>query len=158
MKKLQCVICAKYRKFKNPKISYIFEKQFFLLFAVSAKIKMKKYLQKKIQLRYQKFLVYLEIYNYLKNLVEENISQEFRLKNIDKTRNYFLEEIKENELMSGKHKKVCDTLNYVEFSLFLSFYNYWICFHLCFCFFSRYSYRNCEFCNRIKSLCNSSRN
>ena len=26
-------------------------------------------------------------------MVEENISQEFRLKNIDETRNYFLEEI-----------------------------------------------------------------
>ena len=26
MKKLYCVICGKYRKFKNPKISYIFEK------------------------------------------------------------------------------------------------------------------------------------
>ena len=26
MKKLHCVICGKRRKFKNPKISYIFEK------------------------------------------------------------------------------------------------------------------------------------
>ena len=26
MKKLYCVICGKYRKFKKPKISYIFEK------------------------------------------------------------------------------------------------------------------------------------
>ena len=26
MKKLYCVICGKYRKFKNPKISYIFGK------------------------------------------------------------------------------------------------------------------------------------
>ena len=26
MKKIHCVICGKYRKFKNPKISYIFEK------------------------------------------------------------------------------------------------------------------------------------
>ena len=45
-------------------------------------------------------------------MVEENISQEFRLKNIDQTRNYFLEEIKQNELMSKKHKKVFTTLNY----------------------------------------------
>ena len=37
----------------------------------------------------------------------KNISQEFRLKNKYKTRNYFLEEIKQNELMSRKHKKVC---------------------------------------------------
>ena len=31
---------------------------------------------------------------------EKNISQEFRLKNIDETRNYFLEEIEQNELIS----------------------------------------------------------
>ena len=31
-------------------------------------------------------------------MVEENISQEFRLKNIDEIRNYFIEEINQNEL------------------------------------------------------------
>ena len=36
---------------------------------------------------------------------EKNISQEFRLKNIDETRNYFLEEIEQNELISRKYKK-----------------------------------------------------
>ena len=36
------------------------------------------------------------------------MTQEFRLKNIDETRNYFLEEIKQNEWMSRKHKKVCN--------------------------------------------------
>ena len=51
---------------------------------------------------------------------EENINQEFRLKNIDETRNYFLEEIKQNELMSKKHKKVCTTLNYIEQFLILA--------------------------------------
>ena len=30
---------------------------------------------------------------------EENISQEFRLKNIDKTKNNFIKEINQNELM-----------------------------------------------------------
>ena len=45
MKKLCWVICDKYR---NPKISYIFEKKyFFLLFAESPKMKMKNYLKKK---------------------------------------------------------------------------------------------------------------
>ena len=38
-------------------------------------------------------------------MVEENISQEFRLENIDEARNYFLEEIKENELMSKSRKR-----------------------------------------------------
>ena len=40
-------------------------------------------------------------------MFEENISQEFRLKNIDERRNYFIEEIKQNELISKKDKKVC---------------------------------------------------
>ena len=48
------------------------------------------------------------------------MSQEFRLKNIDETRNYFLEEIKQTELMSRKHKKVCTTLNYIEHFLILA--------------------------------------
>ena len=43
IKKLYCVICGKYRKFRNPKISYIFEKhQIVLLFAASERMKMKK--------------------------------------------------------------------------------------------------------------------
>ena len=32
-------------------------------------------------------------------MVEEHISQGFTLKNINETKNYFLEEIKQNELM-----------------------------------------------------------
>ena len=44
--------------------------------------------------------------NYFKNIVEENISQKLRLKNIDETIDYFLKDIKKNELMNRKHKKV----------------------------------------------------
>ena len=47
------------------------------------------------------------------------MSQEFRLKNKDETRNYFLEEIEQNELMRRKHKKICTTLNYIEHFLIL---------------------------------------
>ena len=36
------------------------------------------------------------------------------LKNVDGTRNYLIEEINRNELMSKKHKKVCTTLYYIE--------------------------------------------
>ena len=61
----------------------------------------------------------MKVYNYFKNIAEENISQEFRLKNIDKTRNHLIEEINENELMSKKRKKVCTTLNYIEHFLIL---------------------------------------
>ena len=52
--------------------------------------------------------------------MNKNISQEFRLKNKDETRNYFLEEIKQNELLSKKHKKVCTTQNYIEHFLVLA--------------------------------------
>ena len=47
---------------------------------------------------------------------EENISQEFRLKNINKTRNYFIKEINENELMSKNQK------TFVEFLITLITY------------------------------------
>ena len=50
---------------------------------------------------------------------EENISQELRLKNIDETTNYFIEEINQNELMSKKHKKVYRVLNCIENLLIL---------------------------------------
>ena len=51
-------------------------------------------------------------------MAEENIGQEFRLKNIDKTRNYLIEEINRNELVSKTHKKVCTALNYIDTFLF----------------------------------------
>ena len=60
-------------------------------------------------------------------MVEENKSQEFRMKNIDETRDNLIEEVKRNELMSKNHKKVCTTQRFVQlywtFSYF-SFYNY----------------------------------
>ena len=53
-------------------------------------------------------------------MAEKNISQEFRLKNIDKTRNSLIEELNRNKLMSKKHKKVWTTLNYIEDFLILA--------------------------------------
>ena len=50
---------------------------------------------------------------------EENISQEFRLKNIDETTNYLIKEINQNELISKKCKKVYRVLNYIELLLIL---------------------------------------
>ena len=41
------------------------------------------------------------------------MSQELRFENIDKTGNYFLEEIKQNQLMNKKHKKICTILNFI---------------------------------------------
>ena len=49
-------------------------------------------------------------------MVEEKISQKFGLKTINETRNYFIEEVKENELMI---KKICTTLNYIAHFLIL---------------------------------------
>ena len=44
---------------------------------------------------YQKYVI----------MSEENVSQEFRLKNLDETRNYWIEEINRNELMSKRTKR-----------------------------------------------------
>ena len=61
----------------------------------------------------------MKIYNYFKNMAEEKISQEFRLKNLNETKNYLIEEINRNQLISKKHKKFCTTLNYIEHFLIL---------------------------------------
>ena len=42
------------------------------------------------------------------------MNQEFRLKKIDEIRNYLIEEINRNELMSKKHENVCRVLNYID--------------------------------------------
>ena len=48
---------------------------------------------------------------------EENVNQEFRLKKVDEIRNYLIEEINQNDLMSKKHKIVCRVLNYNDHSI-----------------------------------------
>ena len=50
----------------------------------------------------------------------EEASLECRLRKIDKTRNYLLEEIKHNDLISEKYKKTCKYLIYVENLFILS--------------------------------------
>ena len=52
-------------------------------------------------------------------MTEPNISQEFRVKEIDETK-CFIEEIKQNELMNKKRKKVCKILNDIEHFLILA--------------------------------------
>ena len=53
MKEIYCVVYGKYRKFKNHKLWYIFDKTLvLLLFAVGAIMKMKTILKKKNQLKY----------------------------------------------------------------------------------------------------------
>ena len=50
----------------------------------------------------------------------EEASLEFRLRKIDEIRNYLIDEIKNNDLMSKKYKKTCKYLNYVEHLLILA--------------------------------------
>ena len=52
-------------------------------------------------------------------MTEENISQEFRLKNINETKNYLIEEINQNELMSKENKTFYRVFNYIEHLLIL---------------------------------------
>ena len=100
-KKIYCVTCGKYKKFKNPKTSYILRK------TLVDSIICRKCGSKD------------EKYSAPKHMTGENISQEFRSKGIDKTRNYFIKEIKQNELISKKHKKICKILKYTEYLLIL---------------------------------------
>ena len=46
-------------------------------------------------------------------------SLEFKLKKIDETRNYLLEEIKHNDVISEKYKNTCKYLNYIKHLLIL---------------------------------------
>ena len=44
----------------------------------------------------------------------EEASLDFRLRKISETKTYLLDEIRHNDLMSGKYKKTCEYLNYVD--------------------------------------------
>ena len=92
--------------------------------------------------------------------ITENISQEFRLKNIDETTTYFFEEIGQIELMCKKHKKVFWALNDVKHLHFLVS-TVTGCVSI-----SGFAYsvgitvvlQVGEFCSRIENLCNNCRN
>ena len=49
----------------------------------------------------------------------EKASLDPRLRKIDEARNYLLEEVRDNDLISGKYKKTCKYLNYVDYLLIL---------------------------------------
>ena len=52
-------------------------------------------------------------------MAEENVRQEFRLKNINETRSYVIEKINWNKLVGKKHETVWKTLNHTEHFLIL---------------------------------------
>ena len=66
IKKIFCIRCDKYRKFKNHKISYISIKQFFLSFVVSAAVKMKKIII--IKIKEEESIKKLKIFSLVNNL------------------------------------------------------------------------------------------
>ena len=49
-----------------------------------------------------------------KNMIEENKTQEFPLKNKDEERNHFIEEMNQNDLINEKHKIIGTTLDYIN--------------------------------------------
>ena len=61
-------------------------------------------------------MIYISI---LKINIAEEASLEFILRKAYKTKDYLLEGIKHNDLMSKKYKKTCKYLNYVEHLLIL---------------------------------------
>ena len=103
----------------------------------------------------EKSIEILKILGSMENIkfLLKNMSREFRLKNLDETTNYSLEEIEQNELM--KQKKVCKSLIYIEWFLIIAST---ITRRIPISFIAWYSCRKCEFCNRIKNLCCSCRN
>ena len=83
---------------------------------------------------------------------KENASLNFRLNEIDETRNCFLEKAKHIKLISQKDENTFKTLNYAET---LSFYFSQLWFNFCFCFYCCYACGNYKFCTWIKNLCNN---
>ena len=57
------------------------------------------------------------IYTYLKDKYDKS---RVKIKKVDETRNYLLEEIKHNDLISENHKKTSKYLNYAEHLLILA--------------------------------------
>ena len=94
MKNLYCIICFKYRKFEKIKTSYLLEKTLALSIIFSkCKQEDEKLFKEEESTETLKVLGLIEnIYNYFKNMTEENISEEFRRKSIDEIKNK--EEIK----------------------------------------------------------------
>ena len=85
MAKLYSVLfVVKVQNLKNIKYHTSQKKhEFFLLFAISVKMKMKKCFQEKNQLKYYKFLVQLIIQKSIRKykvIPDENMNQEFKLK------------------------------------------------------------------------------
>ena len=51
-------------------------------------------------------------------MVKENKRQGFGLKNMHETRNYFVKEINQNDIMSKRYKNFRTNLNYIAYTVF----------------------------------------
>ena len=114
---------GKYKKFKNPKIRYIFEKALVVsIICITFGNKDERIFEEEESIEILKiFGLVNNIKMYQKiNMTEKNIGQEFRLKEIDEKRNHFIKETNQNELKLKKHKKVSKILNYTKHLLILA--------------------------------------
>ena len=94
MKKISCIVEGNKKKIKNPKISYILKKhQFFSLTCSKCGSKDEKISKEKESMKMLKILGLIDNIEQYQNTMIEELSQEFRLKEIDKTRSYFIEEM-----------------------------------------------------------------
>ena len=124
MRKIHWAKYKKYKELKKPKISYICDKKL-LLSSISiwkCGKEDEKIFKEEESIEALKFLDLINnIEEYQKTLImpEENVSQDFRMKNIDKTKNYLVEKINQSKLMSKKHKKVYRVFNYIKSLLLL---------------------------------------
>ena len=92
MKKATVLTVIRKENFKNLQyLIFSIKHQFFMLFVVNVAP--------------NKHIIVLK-----KNMVRKNISQEFRLKNIDKGKNHFIKNINQNNLTSKKYSKICTAL------------------------------------------------
>ena len=86
IKKLYSVACSKYRKLEKLKISYLLVKTLVLSIICSkCKNEDEKLFKKEESIEILKIIGLIQKYNYFQNIADENVSQEFRLKNIDET-------------------------------------------------------------------------
>ena len=58
------------------------------------------------------------MFNSFKDIFDKNVSQEFRFKNINETRNYFVKEIDKNQLMKKSIKRFVQLWSILATSLF----------------------------------------
>ena len=108
-------VCKKYREFKDPKIPYIFRKSLDLSIVYDqCGHDYKKILKEEESIEILKSLgiitnieMYQKMYNHIWRKYKSIIQTE-------KYRNYLIEEINQNKLISKKHNKVYRVLNYIE--------------------------------------------